>query len=1016
VPCKRYQRYLRIDLKGVGMIERIFCLSCRNSVAVVGSLLSAGLVLLVSATSAQAATCSISTSPSPATIDVGQSVSFSGSVSGKSPKTYAWTFVGGSPASWSTPSVSVTYASVGNFGATLNGTDGRGGTCSANVTVIVNAVGNHPPSAQDDEYNTQENVSLAISAPGVLINDSDPDAGDTVTAAPTSGTTAQGGSYSLLANGSFTYTPAADFKGSDSFTYHATDGQASSNTATVTITVAAVSAVSINSTSANGISVPLNPVTEEPWDVNPNYALLAINDLGMHCGDLDTRISSILPPFNVLHAQVVRRGDATTGLPRVMNEGEVTLEYSAVSNPDDPAPGRVAGGLATSSVAPDGSVYRTNFWDIAFQAYDPFYPSGILALFSTAVDTGLPMPDVERYYLEDGFLGASQQAMPGINIPYSDNDPQAFKEHIGTFPFFTTFAFGYTANVNFFEAAGVPITPFDDYGRENPYPLVRVKAKVDNTGVATRDTVVPISGEASCQSCHSADVGTGIANAKLNGNTAMAADDPAYNAHKVPFDVAVEWASDINLLRLHDVKEGSKYGCATPSTSNSACLDNGYDSVTGKSNDPVVCQRCHYTPALDLAQLGPLGSGPEGNDSARDVTLDNGTPGGLPFHIVSMANGRDQLKQPTMSNVMHSFHGKLDASGKSPGDTGYDTNDPLFPLMPPAIDGTGHRRSQATTQTLLEASCYNCHPGKRTQCMRGAMANGGLVCQDCHGQITQVGNDFSRNVSPTNSGINKFEVAADFYTNPATPRVPWANEPSCGSCHTGYATDNLAGTANVLVNPTDTRGNTDGIRLLAAYRTNDPKAAAIVPTNKAFAENVVAEGTAADGNPKLYRVSTGHGGLFCEACHGSTHAEWPAANPSANENVMAKQTQGHSGYIAECTVCHEPTDTSLPLGNNGPHGMHPVVDLDPVAPAKVDDRWNYQHRNYRQQGPGCESCHGADLKGTVLSRTADDRTVHCKDRNGSLPECAAMGRNDPPAQALIPKGTPVGCGMCHRQK
>ena len=368
-------------------------------------------------------------------------------------------------------------------------------------------------------------------------------------------------------------------------------------------------------------------------------------------------------------------------------------------------------------------------------------------------------------------------------------------------------------------------------------------------------------------------------------------------------------------------------------------LEIRFRSQTGRADEPVVCQRCHYTPALDLAQLGPLG--PENNPT--------------------LANGRDQVKNKSMSNVMHSHH---DSTG-------------LFPTMPPAIDAQGNRRDPNTTQTILEQTCYLCHPGKRTQCMRGAMANGGLVCQDCHGQMQDVGDDFTRNVSPANPGA--FELAADFYTNPATPRVPWANEPGCGSCHTGYATDNLAGDPNVLVSPTDVLGNTDGIRLLAAYRTNDAKATPIVPTNKAFAENVVADGTAADGNPKLYRVSNGHGGLFCEACHGSTHAEWPAANPNANDNVTASQLQGHSGYIAECTVCHEPTDESLPLGNNGPHGMHAIVDLEPVAPAKADDRWNFRHRNFRNQGPGCESCHGADLKGTVLSRTADDRTVLCKD-------------------------------------
>jgi hypothetical protein len=998
------------------MIERIFGLSRRHPAAIVSVLLSAGLILLVSVTTAHAANCTISTTPSPPTIDIGQSVDFSGSVTGKNPKAYSWTFDGGSPATSSTSSVTVAYTSAGNFAATLDGTDGKGGTCTASVTVIVSAVGNNAPAAQNDEYSTQENTQLVIAAPGVLINDNDPDAGDTITAIPiTNGATAMSGKINLLADGSFTYDPPTNHTGSDSFTYQAFDGNLLSNVATVSIGIAAAAEVSINSTSTNGAGVPVSPVAETDDTIASNvdgqYSLVAINDLGMHCGDLDTRISSILPPFNVLHAQVIRRGDATTGLPRILGEGEATVEYSAVSNPDDPAPGRVAAGQALSSVAADGSVYKTNFWDIAVQGYDPFYPSGVLA--ALASDTGLPVPDVERFYLGDGYLSASQQAMPGASAPYASNDPLAFEEHIGTLPFFTGFPFGYTANVNLFEAAGVPVTPFDDFGRENPYPMVRVQAKVGMNTAASRDTVMPISGEASCQSCHSADVGTGIATSALGANVAMAADDPAYSADKVPFAVAIEWAADINLLRLHDLREGSKYGCPTPNTSDSDCLDNGFDGTTGKSTDPVVCQRCHYTPALDLAQLGPLG--PE-NDTSLD--LNGGT-----LHIDSVANGRDQLKQPSMSNVMHSHHGLLDVSGKSPGDVGYNGNNLLLPTMPPAIDGQGNRRSQAVTDATLEQTCYLCHPGKRTKCMRGAMANGGLVCQDCHGQINQVGNDFSKDVSPTN--IGNFHLAADFYTNPNTLRVPWANEPSCGSCHTGYATDNLAGTANVLVNPTDTRGNTDGIRLLAAYRTNDPKAAAIVPTNKAFAENVVAEGTAADGNPKLYRVSSGHGGLFCEACHGSTHAEWPAANPNANENVMAKQTQGHSGYIAECQVCHDPTDTSLPLGNNGPHGMHPIADLEPNLGENgvdngthflPDDRWNKQHRNYRNQGPGCESCHGADLKGTVLSRTADERTVWCKDNNGSLPECAAMGRNAPPTKAIIPKGTPVGCGLCHRQK
>ena len=44
----------------------------------------------------------------------------------------------------------------------------------------------------------------------------------------------------LAADGSFTYTPNADFNGTDSFTYTASDGTAASNVATVTMTVTGV--------------------------------------------------------------------------------------------------------------------------------------------------------------------------------------------------------------------------------------------------------------------------------------------------------------------------------------------------------------------------------------------------------------------------------------------------------------------------------------------------------------------------------------------------------------------------------------------------------------------------------------------------------------------------------------------------------------------------------------------------------------------------------------------------------
>ncbi|WP_346915327.1 Ig-like domain-containing protein [uncultured Roseibium sp.] len=48
--------------------------------------------------------------------------------------------------------------------------------------------------------------------------------GDTLTVTAGTFATAEGGSVTIDANGAFTYTPAADFNGSDSFTYTVSDG------------------------------------------------------------------------------------------------------------------------------------------------------------------------------------------------------------------------------------------------------------------------------------------------------------------------------------------------------------------------------------------------------------------------------------------------------------------------------------------------------------------------------------------------------------------------------------------------------------------------------------------------------------------------------------------------------------------------------------------------------------------------------------------------------------------------
>ncbi|HVK13669.1 MAG TPA: Ig-like domain-containing protein, partial [Gemmataceae bacterium] len=106
----------------------------------------------------------------------------------------------------------------------------------ATVTITVDPV-NDAPVAVADAYRVPEDGTLTVPAPGVLNNDSDvdgalPDA--VLVAGPAHGT------LTLNPDGSFTYTPAANYSGTDSFTYKANDGTTDSNTVTVTLFVSPV--------------------------------------------------------------------------------------------------------------------------------------------------------------------------------------------------------------------------------------------------------------------------------------------------------------------------------------------------------------------------------------------------------------------------------------------------------------------------------------------------------------------------------------------------------------------------------------------------------------------------------------------------------------------------------------------------------------------------------------------------------------------------------------------------------
>ena len=649
--------------------------------------------------------------------------------------------------------------------------------------------------------------------------------------------------------------------------------------------------------------------------VSGSFAVLAANDLGMHCADLDYQIFSILPPFNVIHAQVIQKGSK----PVIVDGNTVNVYYSAATSALDPAG---ANSINTFSV---GSVYKSNFWELASrnqsygtEAYRRLYPSvtplvSALDSFAPLADNvGLPVPDPNAF----PSLVIAQQGMPV-------NGPQKFDRFDANLAFFTNFPFG--ANItgtNWFSADGIPILPKDDQGRLNAYPLMRIGAvtkgaAATSTPLAKVDVVVPVASEADCQNCHAATADYGSGRAADFATTTKYASGVQWSiqtAATAPGPEPLQNAAKINILRLHDAKHGAKY--VSSATGAAAACINGNETSCLDMRRSIQCAQCHYTPALDLLHTGPVddkGMGEEGQQQTRHIS---------------------------MSRAMHGNHGKYSD---------------IFPDMP----APGSRTPDQVSQ-VLQDTCYSCHPGKTTKCLRGAMATGGVVCQDCHGQMRQVGNDFSGNL-PTTGQVD------------LTRRVPWANEPKCQSCHVGDAVSVAS------MNRTNMIVANDGIRLLQTYLKSDA-AKDILPMIQAstsrFAENA-----------GLYRLSKGHGGVMCKGCHGATHAEWPNANPNANDNVAAIQLQGHSGVIAECTTCH----STMPANNlNGPHGLHPVNSKSFVS----------GHESLAKANPSaCRSCHGTTGGGTVLSRTFADRSFSVEGKTVNLP-----------------RGTQVRCDTCHSQK
>jgi len=456
----------------------------------------------------------------------------------------------------------------------------------------------------------------------------------------------------------------------------------------------------------------------------------------------------------------------------VTTPGAIVVTYEAVADPQG----------SFNSTSRD----KTNFWQYAKTLYGA----------DVAVDDGLA----------------------GYSMPGPPNTPRVME---------------FDAVQAWFSAVGIPITPTDDHGTHNAYPMMRLVAR-DGAGnlLATTDIVLPVSDEMDCRACHGSGSGPD-ARPRAGG-----ANDP---------DPQIDYR--LNILQLHDERRDNR--TLYEQTLSQAGYDpRGLYATAHDDGRPILCAACHPSNALP-------GSGQSG--------------------------------MPQLTQSVHSVHDNV--------------TDPL--------------NGMTLGQSANRSACYRCHPGSTTRCLRGAMgaavASDGsmeMQCQSCHGSMSNVG---------------------------TVGRTGWLDQPSCQNCHTG-----------------DARSNAGQIRYTTAFL---PSGARRQPASPLFATNADVPLPGFD----LYRFSYGHGGVACEGCHGSTHAEYPTGH--ANDNVQSTQLQGHVGVISDCRLCH---NTSPRTVTGGPHGMHPV-----------GQDWVGRHGDAAEDGGSgrCAACHGSDSKGTVLSRALGDRSL-----------------------------------------
>ena len=342
-----------------------------------------------------------------------------------------------------------------------------------------------------------------------------------------------------------------------------------------------------------------------------NWVVTGWNNLGMHCLDSDFSVFSILPPYNTINAQIIA---ATNGYAWIVTDSSVYgVTYHAVADADN--------SINKSSIG------KGNFWT---------YVSPIFGV-NLPPDTGLAVQWPTPF------------AMPGAG-----NVPQAM---------------GYESNGFWFVAYGIPIVAYDDVGKPNQYPMMRLTAKTNGgPALATADIVLPVSDEMDCKKCH-------LSNTFTNPADPRVAARPAAGWFFTPHP-GTDYR--LNILRLHDERQAGKPQYVSALATRHFSPSGLFNTVT-LSNHPILCASCHLSEALPdsgLAGIPPLTEAVHGRhagvvDPQNGMTLNSSSnrvacyschPGSV-TRCLRGAMGKAVAPDGSMEMQCQSCHGSMSAVG-----------------------------------------------------------------------------------------------------------------------------------------------------------------------------------------------------------------------------------------------------------------------------------------------------------------------------------------------------------------